>query len=98
MVRRPHDIGLEAQHDIASVAGVAGRRQPRQILLERLLRQGRQEFEHRRKALLLLDDAVDRHVADSKARAHPWSPDKAMSRRILERPPSASKPNRLRVQ
>ena len=74
-MRRLDDIGLVAQHDIAGVAVVSARREPGEVLLERFLRQGREEFEHRGKALLLLDDAVDGHVVDAVFGAHgltPW--------------------------
>ena len=75
VMRRLDDIGLKAQHDVACVAVVSARCEPGEILFESFLRQVREEFEHRGKALLLLDDAVDGHVVDAVFGAHgltPW--------------------------
>ena len=74
VVWRLDDIGLEAQDDIAGLRVIGTLFHPRAVFLEPLLRQTRQEFEQRREPLLLLDDAVDCHVADRKFRAHPFLP------------------------
>ena len=63
-------IGLVTQYDIAGVAVVSARREPGKILLEGFFLQVREELEHRGKARLLLDEAVDGHVVDAVFGAH----------------------------
>ena len=69
VVRRLHQVALDAQHELVGSVEKP-RLQPSAVLLEKLLRQGGEEFQHVEERALLLDDAVDCEVAQLDLRGH----------------------------
>src|SRR5216684_1777152 len=82
-MRRLDDVGLKAEDAVARLGVIGALFHPRAVLLELLLGQGRQELEERRKAVFLLDDAVDRHVVDAEGRWHLGSLSKNPAGRLI---------------
>ena len=69
VVRRLHQVALDAQHELV-VCVEEFRLQPGAVLVEQLLGQGREKFECLEERSLLLDDAVDREVAQLEPGSH----------------------------
>ena len=70
VMRRLHDIGLEAQHQHVIVVERARRAHPRAVLGQQFRRQARQHLQCRQERHLLLDDAMDREIADGEFQTH----------------------------
>ena len=70
MVRRAQDVGLEAEDEAPRPRFERARLQPGAVLLEPLRRETRQEIEHRQKRAFLLDDAMDRDLAEAEGGCH----------------------------
>jgi hypothetical protein len=70
VVRRLHDIGLEAQDQHVLVVERTGLLHPRPVLRQQLRRQARQHFQRRQEGGFLLDDAVNGEIADGELEAH----------------------------
>ena len=69
VMRGAHQVALDAQHELVGRVDKA-RLQPGAVLLQQLLRQGGEELQHVEERPLLLDDAMNRKVAQLDLRGH----------------------------
>ena len=70
MVRRAHHVGLDAEHELPGRPVERAPAPARRGSPPALRRQTRQEIEHRQKRALLLDDPMDRDLAEAEGGRH----------------------------
>ena len=100
VVRRPHDVGLEAQDQHVVVIDRAGLFHPRLVLSEPLRRECRQHVERGQERGFLLDDAVNAEIAGGQFETHGFSFTDGMitlARMSSCARPSFGRPNRPEV-
>ena len=69
-MRRAHDIGLDAQHQLPGGRVDIIRLQPGRILIQHFLRQRRKEYLRIEQRLFRLDDTMNAQIANSEALGH----------------------------
>ena len=82
MVRRAHDVGLDAEHQLAGCLVDEGGLQPGQVLLQQILCQRREERERVEERAFRFDDTMDGEVADGEGGTHGDGPLVALAGRV----------------
>ena len=80
---RLHKIALDAKHELPGGRVNVLRLQPREVFLQHVIGQGREERLQLKERRLLLDNAVDSYVADLEALGHVRTPKSGCSQGLM---------------